>query len=243
MINEDPVKHTSRYDAVILTVPLGVARGISMEVSAGKTEALTRLEYDHSCKVYALFDKCWWKGEDAGLDGSTSVTDLCIRKVVYPNTKASTDEPGVICASYTWAKDAQYFESITKKRDFKDQIVKDLSLMHPESADLIKQHCQGIQFRTFSTERFCRGSFAMFGPTQMDQLYPELIKPEMNNRLFFAGEHTDIHHAWIVGALNSAIRSVVQVLQSLGRDEDVIRVLELWPNWQGAEEWSKTKKM
>ncbi|RUS26173.1 hypothetical protein BC938DRAFT_471138 [Jimgerdemannia flammicorona] len=47
------------------------------------------------------------------------------------------------------------------------------------------------------------GASALFESGQLTSLLPDLIKPEHN--IHFAGEHTDVHHTWIVGALNSAI--------------------------------------
>jgi monoamine oxidase len=92
-VRQEVTEFDSVFDAVILTVPLGVVRGMNLDgITQEKERAIRRLEYDHSCKVYALFKKCWWKKEDSGLDGATSVTDLPIRKVVYPNTEASPED-------------------------------------------------------------------------------------------------------------------------------------------------------
>lgn len=60
-----------------------------------------------------------------------------------------------------------------------------------------------------------RGAFALFGPGQFGQtdkngfsLFASLKAPAANGRLHIAGEATSIHHAWVVGALNSAWRAV-----------------------------------
>jgi hypothetical protein len=61
----------------------------------------------------------------------------------------------------------------------------------------------------------------------------------INNNQFnihWAGEHTDIYHAWIIGALNSAVRVVKEVLLQSGMEDTWKNVLlkhKLLENWQG----------
>jgi hypothetical protein len=61
---------------------------------------------------------------------------------------------------------------------------------------------------------FNTGAFAFFGPGQFKNLYPEVTKP-IGGRFHFAGEATSIHHAWVVGALNSAMRIVIEIVSLL----------------------------
>ena len=62
---------------------------------------------------------------------------------------------------------------------------------------------------------YTRGAFAQFGPGQFGttdkggfSLFASLQAPAALGRLHFAGEATSIHHAWVLGALNSAWRAV-----------------------------------
>ena len=58
-------------------------------------------------------------------------------------------------------------------------------------------------------DRWARGAFALFAPDQQSQLQSAIVRPE--GRVFFAGEHCSLYHAWIQGALESGIRAANEV--------------------------------
>jgi monoamine oxidase len=58
-------------------------------------------------------------------------------------------------------------------------------------------------------------AFALFAAGQFNSLFNDAIAPAMDDRLHFTGEATSVHHAWVVGALNSAYRTVVEILMTL----------------------------
>ncbi|EOD18543.1 hypothetical protein EMIHUDRAFT_118401 [Emiliania huxleyi CCMP1516] len=47
---------------------------------------------------------------------------------------------------------------------------------------------------------------------EFSSMIADLISAEVDGRLLFAGEATSVHHAWIVGSLNSAYRAVDEIL-------------------------------
>lgn len=57
------------------------------------------------------------------------------------------------------------------------------------------------------------GAYAFFGPGQFRSLYPHLIRPHSDSRFHIAGEAASANHAWIVGSLESAYRSVWMILE------------------------------
>ena len=58
---------------------------------------------------------------------------------------------------------------------------------------------------------FAGGAFALFDPGQQTLLHEHISAPE--GRLYFAGEHTSLCHAWIQGAIESGLRSAYQIHQ------------------------------
>lgn len=82
-------------------------------------------------------------------------------------------------------------------------------------------------------EPYARGAFALFGPGQFGStdktgfsLFSSLKSPAAKGRLHFAGEATSVHHAWVVGALNSAWRAVYNALW----DDDLReQLVAKWP--------------
>jgi monoamine oxidase len=53
------------------------------------------------------------------------------------------------------------------------------------------------------------GEAAVFNPGQLTQLHPHI--PTAEGPLHFAGEHTSLKHSWIEGALESAVRTALEV--------------------------------
>ena len=56
----------------------------------------------------------------------------------------------------------------------------------------------------WSHDKHMGGAFAVFGPDQFKHMYPAVQDPAANGHLYIAGECVSAHHAWIVGALESA---------------------------------------
>jgi hypothetical protein len=61
-------------------------------------------------------------------------------------------------------------------------------------------------------DELTNGAFGFFGPGQYSTLFGRLQRPAAGGKLFFSGEITSIYHGWIVASLNSARRSVYQML-------------------------------
>lgn len=57
------------------------------------------------------------------------------------------------------------------------------------------------------------GGFGYFGPGQFSKMWPSIIEP--NGWLFLIGEAASAHHAWIVGALESSVRAMHQLMTML----------------------------
>ena len=63
---------------------------------------------------------------------------------------------------------------------------------------------------------YAGGAFALFEPSQQTLLYSHIIAPE--GRIHFAGEHASLHHAWIQGAIESGLRTALEI-NALGGQE------------------------
>ena len=57
--------------------------------------------------------------------------------------------------------------------------------------------------------RYAFGEASVFAPGQFTLLHPAVPLPE--GPLHFAGEHTSLKHAWIEGAVESAVRAALEV--------------------------------
>lgn len=55
-----------------------------------------------------------------------------------------------------------------------------------------------------------------------------LIQPAYNGHMHFGGEALSSGHAWIIGAINSAWRNVVEILITEGLDDEMCELLSMW---------------
>ncbi|KAG8736327.1 hypothetical protein FRC10_009450 [Ceratobasidium sp. 414] len=213
-----------QYDHVVSTVPLsclGQLDTSECDLSWNLRTAIRDLHYDCSTKVAIRFSSRWWETLQAPQIGpqigGVSSTDRPTRTVVYPSYGIKLSEGATMIVSYTWAQDAFRLGSLAKGKGSDAEqaliagILKDLTDMHGITDPTYLQGLM-LDYHVYNwyAHEFSMGAFALFGPGQFENLYPWVTKP-VYGRLHFAGEATSVHHAWVVGALNSAYRSLVEI--------------------------------
>jgi monoamine oxidase len=237
------------FHHVINTAPLSIQRNMDMSqcsLNYGQLEALRCMHYDFSDKVCLKFKSRFWEKEEfGGILGGQSTTDNILRTIVYPSYGMETEgAPGVLIASYTWAQDASRMGALCggsgknhtqgapednnqARRDAAIEICLDnLAQIH---GSVVREEYIGEYFvMDWYTEQYAHGAFALYGPTQFTQMFPQIVQPAASGRLHFAGEATSVHHAWIVGALNSAYRSVYEILDYEGLSEEKLELVARW---------------
>ena len=195
-------------DYAIVTAPFPVLRHIEAlkPFSRAKQRAIRELHYDASAKILFQCRRRFWEQDD-GIFGGGTITDLPVRNVYYPDHGRETGR-GVILASYTWSEDAQRWGSLSPA-DRIDQALEDVAQIHPQ----ILQEFEVGASHMWHHDEFAGGAFALFDPGQQTLLYREITAPE--GRIYFAGEHTSLHHAWIQGAIESGLRTA-SAIHALG---------------------------
>lgn len=200
-------KRSFSADYAILTLPFPVLRHIEVlqPFSPGKQRAIRQLHYDASAKIFLQFRRRFWEQDEAIVAGST-ITDLAIRNIYYPQSSPTTQR-GVMLASYTWGEDAQRWGSLSPEERLR-QALENVNAIHPQAGDEFEV---GVSYMWHDDE-FAGGAFALFDPGQQTLLYDHIRSRE--GRIFFAGEHTSLAHAWIQGAVESGIRAALEIFQS-----------------------------
>ncbi|KAF9806840.1 hypothetical protein IEO21_08520 [Rhodonia placenta] len=223
------------YDHVISTMPLsclGLVDIAKWGLSWPTQMAIRALHYDASVKIAIRFSRRWWEEPPFLQRGGVSMSDRPTRVVVYPSYGIGSVD-GTMIVSYTWSQDALRFgalahgKSPAAARALVDVILRDLADIHGYdlTAEKLRSWMVGLISIFISANALNHaGAFALFGPSQFSTLYAELLKPPAG-LLHFAGEATSIHHAWLVGSLNSAYRSVAEIFFSEGR-QDLADILE-----------------
>ncbi|MCJ1316833.1 hypothetical protein MMC15_002154 [Xylographa vitiligo] len=157
------------------------------------------------------------------------------------NIKDSTKKDAVLLCSYTWGQDAQRFSALLSKKtsdnltrddkpldsdsELKEMLFHNLTLLHCPQKDGLKDEkaylelykkikSEYLEYHAYDwgADPFMSGAFAHFGPGQFSKMYSDIITPSAGGKLFIIGEAASKHHAWIVGALESAVRGVYQFL-------------------------------
>jgi monoamine oxidase len=199
-------RFTTTGDFAVITVPFSVMRHVEVMTpfTRSKQKAIRQLTYDASAKIFLQFRRRFWE-EDDDIHGGATVTDLAIRNVFYPQHGLETGR-GVVLASYTWSEDAQRWGSLSGE-DRIDQALENLTTIHPQA---ISEFEAGTS-KMWHDDEYAGGAFALFDPGQQTLLHDAIVEPE--GRVFFAGEHTSLSHAWIQGAIESGLRAAQQLHQ------------------------------
>lgn len=238
----DETEPRTGYSTVFNTTTLGCLGRMDLrglELHPSQKDAIRSLHYDESVKVALKFSYPWWI-VDCGIRGGVGSTDLPLRTCVYPsyNLDDGADKPAVLLASYTWAQDATRMGSLVDRQkppqnegELVELILRNLGRLHAEhiSYDKIKEAFTGkYHAYAWSHDPNTAGAFALFGPGQFSNLYPYLSRPAADSKFHIVGEASSAHHAWIVGALDSAYMAVYRFLYRFSMWDALEKLKEQW---------------
>ena len=199
-VGPDQVSFTGDY--AICTVPFSVLRPIEHRFSHEKERAIRQLNYHASTKILMQVRERIWEAED-GIVGGASVTDLPVRRLNYPPSDDATTR-GILLASYTWGQDALQWGAMDDATRVTEAL-DDVERIHPRIREVFEV---GASHAWYS-DKWARGAFALFAPEQQTALQGAILQPE--GRIYFAGEHCSLYHAWIQGSIESALRVSRQI--------------------------------
>jgi monoamine oxidase len=172
---------------------LGAASG--MTIPAGRRVAYARLRSADSEPRPA----------DA-ITGGGSVTDNPNRFAYYPSHPVPGSRGGVVLASYCWANDASRWDSMPAD-DRYAYALRGLADLHGRRIEVFATGRDATQ--SWMLDPYAFGEAAVFTPGQLTELHPAI--PTAEGPLHFAGEHTSLKHSWIEGAVESGIRTALEV--------------------------------
>jgi monoamine oxidase len=192
-------------DFAIVTMPYSVLRFVDVlkPFSPGKQMVLRQLHYVDAMKVFLQCRRRFWE-EDDGLFGGSTITDLPIRQIQYPDHNRETNQ-GVLMGSYTYGEEANRWTSRSPE-DRVTQTLKYVAMIHPQ---VTREYEKGV-FKVWSEDKFSGGAFAVFEPGEEARLSAHMVTPE--GPIHFAGEHTSFKkRTWIEGAVESGLRAAQEV--------------------------------
>jgi monoamine oxidase len=214
------------YSSVFTTTSLGCLARMdlrTLELHPSQKDAIRSLHYDDSAKIALKFRYPWWIVDCGLVEGGVANTDLPLRTCVYPsyNLHDGPNKDAVLLASYTWSQDACRMGSLIdnsekpSNEELVELILQDLARLHKDKITYkqIKDAYTGVYHAySWTHDSHTAGAFALFGPGQFSNLYPYLTRPAAQSKFHIVGEASSAHHAWIVGALDSAYAAVHRFL-------------------------------
>ncbi|KAJ7026348.1 hypothetical protein C8F04DRAFT_1125483 [Mycena alexandri] len=216
-----------KSDYLILAIPYTAQRSILKDRTfvPKKEMAIRHVRYVEVTKVLLQYKERWWKEQfrrkTQGTDGGV-VTDLPIRYTMFPketdghgNTvdQFKHTNRGAIMAAYTFEQDATILGALSPAH--RTQLAaRNIHTIFPDAKSL--ELLEAATAQVFPSDELAGGSaFCYFGPSQKSSFLSTMCKPDWDRRVFFAGEQASYTHGWIQGALEAALRCVIQIDKQL----------------------------
>lgn len=217
-------KTTDIFDYVVCAIPYSTLREIKIVpyFSNLKMQAISELNYLDSQKtLFMCNERFWEKDTDYGrMVAGFSRTDLPIQYIFYPRdftlcpdgTACSPESPGVLIASYNYHLNSTRvgnMESIHRYNYVRESVEE----VHGLPKGYLNHIVEASKTVVWNNEPYFRGAFAQNLPGQKKLFAYEMLKPEFDDRVYFAGDHLSAKHAWMQGALYTGKKAANQLAQ------------------------------
>ncbi|MGW7416897.1 flavin monoamine oxidase family protein [Streptomyces sp. NPDC054863] len=178
----------------------GTLLGVHPSVPKGHISHSQRVHYAAHCATQHV------QPEAAHVIGGGSTTDNPNRFMFEPSYPVPGSAGGVLLASYSWADDALKWDSF----DDEERYPRALGGVQDVYGQRIEVFYTGVgKTQSWMRDPYAYGEASVLLPGQHTELFPDI--PAAEGRLHFAGCHTSVKPAWIEGALESAVRSALEV--------------------------------
>ncbi|WP_291651263.1 FAD-dependent oxidoreductase [Clostridium sp.] len=222
------------FDYIICTIPFQSLRRMDIKpsFSSRKIRAINEMNYETSEKIYFYLKERFWEmgGKSKGIVGGRTFTDIPLVSIYYPSDhseplsdkigsyilKAGTSpkEPGVLLVSYSWGKEAMLLGSENTELQISDAI-RYIEKIHDLPQHYIDDNLIDYKSLIWSDVQYIWGSGALSKPEDKVLFSYGAKMPEMNNRVFFAGEHISQKHGTQQGSLQSGMIAANEVAEQI----------------------------
>ncbi len=157
----------------------------------------------------------WYSATTPSLTGADSTRDY-ESPFWEPADSGRSDSPGALL-TYIWGANARRFAALSDEE--RCQIVTDgLERLHPGIRGDIDDVKFDVKFATWDGSDCGGGAVAMFSPGEQQRYQPIIARPhpggQATARVFFAGEHLAVMHAWIQAAMQTGLAAVLDIFSS-----------------------------
>lgn len=215
----DKTCYYEEFDYIVCAIPFSSLRRINIKpsFSPSKMQAINEVNYEIGQKTFLYLKERFWE-KDKLLSGTT-LTDLITISTLYSSDhlmpienklnhyklkpNVSYKEPGVLLASYNWNQNAVRLGNELDLLKLK-KIQECMELIHRLPEGYIDNNLLDYASILWSNVPFIWGGLCLMTPGQKELFLYHSTTPEMDNKVFFAGEHASVKHGWQEGALQSA---------------------------------------
>lgn len=192
----------SSFDAdyALLTLPFSVMRQIKIEppLKGNQKEAVEKLPYTKITQVYFSVQGSLWKDDGYPLE---MWTDSLLEQIF-----SVKDETGNVQGFVAWANGDNADKLARSQQEVKQTVKAQLQKIRPTMAENVDIS----HVINWGSDPFSLGAYSHFAPGQIRQWADEMARPW--HRIHFAGEHTAVASGGMEAALESAERSVQELL-------------------------------
>lgn len=212
------------FDYVVCAIPFSSLRRVDIKplFSERKMQAITELNYETAQKQYLFMKNRFWEmgDESKRIVGGSSATSLPIIEIVYPSDHAapirgvpygwtlrpgaSPEEPGVLLGSYSWGQDASWLGNEDASLKLSD-VERQVEAVHNLPQGFISENLTSSFSIMWSYIPYIWTGGCLGKPQDKLLFSYAVTLPEMNNRVFFAGEHISQKHIWLQGSLQTGM--------------------------------------
>ncbi|MGF1701819.1 FAD-dependent oxidoreductase [Photobacterium makurazakiensis] len=211
------------------------------EMSQSKRKAIRELHYDAATKVLLEFRERFWETENEIYGGGSITDlpnrfmyypsermgsgkgGVMLASYSWADDARKWDsmsEYERFCyalenVAITHAKHTPNDDYETRKKA--QQKIRDLCVFNPEKYEHTQENIVGAATISWMNNPYAFGEAAIFYPGQLELLHESIISSEWPSNetgksiLHFAGEHASLKHAWIEGAIESAVNAALVV--------------------------------
>ncbi|HMS56551.1 MAG TPA: FAD-dependent oxidoreductase [Fimbriimonadaceae bacterium] len=207
-----------RADAVVLTVPFTVLRGVTIDTSVGlsadKIRAIETLGYGMNAKTMIAFNGRIWSTQFEA--SGTALSDLTNLQNCWETNPANAGARGIITDYASGVRGAAL--SPNQVQSQVNQFLNDFNTVFPGSkATASKVGGNYVaHLEHWPSNPLSLGSYTCYKPGQFTTV--EGLAGEQSGLLKFAGEHADSFYSWqgyMEGACLSGIRAANEVLADI----------------------------
>ena len=228
-------KETSEeFDYVICAIPFSSLRRMEIKplFTTTKMQAINEMNYEIAHKIYLYLKERFWEtgSPSKRIVGGCSFTDLPLSSIYYPSDHAkpmidkfkkwalkpgsSPEDAGVLLATYSWCRNALRLGNENPELQISD-VIKYIEKIYDLPPHYIDENLIDYKSLIWSDVQYIWAAGALSKPEDKTLFSYAVTVPEMDDKVFFAGEHISQKHVSQQGALQSGMIAASEVANQI----------------------------